>query len=89
MVAETDKKTHETSSGLSTDSSAASSSYSGNSDEELQPETKLQIFGEITWKGVLVEKVSKLPNDIDGLKHCVIQDEIRNNLLTKCKDGRN
>ena len=48
MVAETDKKTHETSSGLSTDSSAASSSYSGNSDEELQPETKLQIFGEIT-----------------------------------------
>ena len=55
MVAETDKETHKTSSGLSSDSSAASSSYSGNSAEELQPQTKLQIFGEITWKGVPVE----------------------------------
>ena len=89
MVAETDNETHKTSSGLSNDSSAASSSHSGNSDEELQPQTKLQIFGEITWKGVPVEKVNELPNDIDGLKHYVIKDEFRNNLLTKCKDGRN
>ena len=85
MVAETDNETHKTSSGLSSDSSAASSSYSGNSDEELQPQTKLQIFGEITWKGVPVEKVNKLPNDIDGLKHYVIKDELRNNLLRNRK----
>ena len=89
MVAETDNETHKTSSGLRSDSSTASSSYSGNSDEELQPKTKLQIFGEITWKGVPVEKDNKLPNDMDGLKHYVIKDELQNNLLTKCKDGRN
>ena len=35
-------------SGLSNDPSVASSKYSENSDEELQPQTKLQIFGEIT-----------------------------------------
>ena len=48
----------------------------------------MKIFGEITCKGNSVEKANKLPNDIDGLKHYVIKDEIRNNLLTKCKDGR-
>ena len=55
MVSETDNETYKTSWGLRSDSSTASSSYSGNSDEELQPKTKLQIFGEITWKGVPVE----------------------------------
>ena len=89
MVAETDSETHKTSSGLSSDSSAASSSYSGNSDEELQPQTKLQIFGEITWKSVPVEKLNKLPNDIDRLKHYGIKDKLQNNLLKKCNDGRN
>ena len=81
MEAETDNETHK-SSGLSSDSSAASTGYSGNSDEELQPQAKLQIFGEITWKGVPVEKVTELPKDINGLKHYVIKDESRNNLLT-------
>ena len=81
VEAETDNETHK-SSGLSRDSSAASTSYSGNSDEELQPQAKLKIFGEITWKGVPVEKVTKLPKDINGLKHHVIKDESRNNLLT-------
>ena len=80
MVAETDNETHKTSSGLSSDSSAASSSYSGNSGEELQPQTKLHISGEITWTGVPVKKVNKLLNGIDGLKHYVIKDELRNNL---------
>ena len=47
------------------------------------------MFGEITRKGAPVEKFNKLPNYIDGLKHYVIKDVVRNNLLTKCKDGRN
>ena len=36
-----------------------------------------------------MSQLNKLPNDIAGLKHYVIKDELRNNLLTKCKDGRN
>ena len=41
IVAETENETHKTSSGLSSDSSAASLIYSGNLDKELQPQTKL------------------------------------------------
>ena len=40
MVAESENATNKTSSQLSSDSSVVSSSYSGNSDEELQPQTK-------------------------------------------------
>ena len=76
-------------SGLSNDPSVASSKYSENSDEELQPQTKLQIFGEITWKGVPVGRANNLPNEMDGLKYYVIKDQVRNNLWTKCKDRRN
>ena len=55
---------------------------------QVTQEFQMKIFGEITCKGNSVEKANKLPNDIDGLKHYVIKDEIRNNLLTKCKDRR-
>lgn len=53
MGAETDNKSRKTPSRLTIDLSSASSSYSGNSDEESQPQTKLMIVEEITKKNCL------------------------------------
>ena len=53
MGAETDNESRKTPSRLTIDLSSASSSYSGNSDEESQPQTKLMIVEEITKKNCL------------------------------------
>lgn len=34
------------------------------------------------------EKIEKVVNDFDGLKHYVVKDKSRSSLLAKCKDGR-
>ena len=70
----------------STCSSQLSSSQKLENEVEVRP--KYKIYGEITWKDVPCEKVEKIPNHANGLKHYVVKDKTRSSLLAKCKDGR-
>ena len=66
-------------------SSTCSSRLFSSEDLEIRP--KYKIYGEITWKDVPFEKVEKIPNDVDGLKHYIFKDKSRSSLLAKYKDG--
>ena len=75
----------------SSDSSSTCSSQLSSSEElenEVEVRPKYKIYGESTWKDVPCEKVKKIPNNVDGLKHYVVKDKSRSSLLAKCKDGR-
>ena len=75
----------------SSDSSSTCSSRLSSSEElgnEVEVRPKYKIDGESTWEDVPCEKVEKIPNDVDGLKHYVVKDKSRSSLLAKCKDGR-
>ena len=75
----------------SSDSSSTCSSQLSSSQElenEVEVRRKYKIYDEIAWKDVPCEKVDKIPNDADGLKHYVVKDKSRSSLLAKCKDGR-
>ena len=75
----------------SSDSSSTRSSWlssSENSENEVEVQPKYNIYDESAWKDVPCEKVGKVPNGIDRLKHYVVKDKSRSSLLAKCKDSR-
>ena len=47
-----------------------------------------RVIAKAAWEKVKPIRLSKIPYDINGLKHCVISDKERRKLLEKSRDGR-
>ena len=54
----------------------------------IQSQTGIKVYGKETWSGHKREKVDKIPYNIDGKCCYSVKGSNRQDLLTKCRDGR-
>ena len=70
-------------------SSEESSKEFSNDHSELRTTQQIhKAYGPRFWGHVKIEKVDRVPVDIDGLKHYKVKHENRSTLLAKSRDGR-